>query len=738
MRWTLALWCGALLCAHAMAAPKTCLVLGGGGARGGAHIGVLKVLEQSRIKIDCITGTSMGAIVGSLYAAGYSADQIENILTTIDWSDAFRDDPARRDLPMRRKDNDYRLLINLELGFKDGSMIGPRGIVQGQKILLLMRRHLLPVAPIESFDNLPIPFRAVATNIADGSAYVFEGGDLAMAVRASMSVPGAFQPIRVDGHLLVDGFIANNVPIDVARAMGAERLIVVDVSDPPAKIESLSSALSVSGQALTLLSNRETRRQLETLTDRDVLIVPPLDGFSAGAFDDLKTAIEKGQEGAIARQSALAHFASSEADYAAFAAAHRVPVRAARRIAFVDVIDGRSDSAQYVTRRVASLKGQPLDPEIIEATVKSAYGEGQYERITWREVERDGEQGIEVTPVDKGWGPNFLKFGLGISDDLSGDSSYQLGADLRVTGIGDRGGEWRTFAQLGSRTGIATEYYQRFGELGSLYLRPYAELGGRRLRFQVSRIEESEYWLRTARVGFEGGYTPTDNYRLYAGLESGYTIATLRTGRPLALIENQPIATREESPYGLVRFGFAYDTLSDAAFPETGSRYDARIDLFTDLLGSDGDEQRVAVRAHRAWRRGPYRLIAGLELAGNVQESSNLAARNYLGGLGRLSGYRQDQLSGQYTGLGRLIWLRRFGDATRLFATPVYLGGTIETGGAFESRVGVNDEWTRFAASAFLGVDTFLGPMFFGLGGNDKGEKSLYLQFGPLMQPLEQ
>ena len=268
----------------APARPKTCLVLGGGGARGAAHIGVLKIIEEQHIPIDCITGTSMGAIVGGMYAAGYSAGEIEGILRGIDWKDMFTDDPARRELPMRRKEDELRFLGGIELGFRDGKIALPRGVIQGQKLQLLLRRLLLSTLRTETFDELPIPFRAVATDIGTGKAVVFADGDLAMAIRASMSVPAAFAPIRYRGHLLVDGGITDNVPIDVARSLGAQRLIVVDVSEQLSPQDTLNSPFAIANQMLTAMMKRQADEQITTLGANDVLIRPELGGLTAADF----------------------------------------------------------------------------------------------------------------------------------------------------------------------------------------------------------------------------------------------------------------------------------------------------------------------------------------------------------------------------------------------------------------------------------------------------------------------
>jgi predicted acylesterase/phospholipase RssA len=241
------------------------LVLGGGGARGAAHIGVLKVLERERIPVCRIAGTSMGAIVGGLYASGLDAAEIESILLAIDWNDVFKDDPARVDFPMRRKNDTLRYLLDFKIGVGADGIRLPAGVIQGQKLLTLLRLLTLHAWRIDDFDQLPIPLRVVATDIARGEAVVFGEGDLGLAIRASMSVPAAFAPIQVDGKLLVDGGLADNVPVEVARAMGAERLVVVDVSAPLAEADTLNSPVSISLQMLDVLMRRRTEESLATL-----------------------------------------------------------------------------------------------------------------------------------------------------------------------------------------------------------------------------------------------------------------------------------------------------------------------------------------------------------------------------------------------------------------------------------------------------------------------------------------
>ena len=245
--------------------PRICLVLSGGGARGMAHIGVLKVLEELKIPIDCIAGTSVGAIVGGLYASGMTAQQIDATMRSLDWQEAFRDTPPRQDLAFRRKQDDRNFLVQLPLGLKHGKILLPKGFIQGQKLQETLRQLTLPFNNGTEFDLLPTPFRAVATDLETGNAVLLERGDLAIAMRASMSAPGVFAPVELNGRLLVDGGLAENLPINVARSMHADVLIVSDVSFPLQARASLDSALSISNQMLAIMLHKDTDRQRASL-----------------------------------------------------------------------------------------------------------------------------------------------------------------------------------------------------------------------------------------------------------------------------------------------------------------------------------------------------------------------------------------------------------------------------------------------------------------------------------------
>ncbi len=259
--------------------PKICLVLSGGGARGAAHVGVLKVLEEYRVPIHCIAGTSMGALVGASYATGTTVAELEKVTHQISTELLFKEKPPRAELAMRRKSDDYRPYFGPEFGIGDGKLKLPKGVITGVQLESVLRQ-LSKAKGYYHFDDLPIPFRAVATDLVTGHAVVFSQGELANVMRASMSVPGAIAPAEFDGMMLVDGMLTSNLPVDAARAMGADIVIAVNVGTPLLKRDQLDGILGVTGQMLSILTEQNVQASLASLKSTDILITPELGDFS--------------------------------------------------------------------------------------------------------------------------------------------------------------------------------------------------------------------------------------------------------------------------------------------------------------------------------------------------------------------------------------------------------------------------------------------------------------------------
>ena len=341
--------------------PKIGLVLSGGAARGLAHIGVLKALEEQGIHIDAIAGTSMGAVIGGLYASGYKIDELEKLALGIDWQQALSDAPPREDVPFRRKQDDRDFLVKQKLSFRDDGSLGlPLGVIQGQNLALLLESMFAHSSNTRNFDKLPIPFRAVATDITTGEKVVFSKGHLPQVIRASMSIPAVFAPVELDGRLLVDGGMTDNIPLDVAREMGVDIAIVVDIGTPLRSRKQLATVVDVLNQSITLMTRRNSEEQLKALAPKDVLIQPPLAAYGVTDFGRAKDMIDAGYRATRALDVRLAHLRPAEPIDADLIAA-RTPGERTPVITAIQVENDSKVSDDVIRYYIRQGLGEPLN-----------------------------------------------------------------------------------------------------------------------------------------------------------------------------------------------------------------------------------------------------------------------------------------------------------------------------------------------------------------------------------------
>jgi len=718
-----------LLCAPlAEAREKIGLVLGGGGARGAAHIGVLRTLEREHVPIDYVAGTSMGAIIGALYASGYTVDEIQKILDDMDWGDVFRDGASRDTLPMREKELDRVQLIPLEVGVGKHGLKLPPSIVIGQKLNLVLRRLLVQGREHISFDSLPIPFRCVATDLGKAQEVVFGEGDLTIAVLASAAIPGAFAPVRYDGRLLVDGMVTNNIPVDVARAMGADRLIVVNVSEPLRPAEKLESPVSILMQSLSGLIDRESARVLATLTAHDVIVKPDMPGITSLDFETVDEAVRAGEIAAIAQVAALRRLAVSPGEFAAWRSAHlRKPI-GNPRIAFVDVRSDASRTAGLVRDRLGMQEDKPFNFDAVSEQIDRAFGAGTYQRIDYRLEEHEGEYGLIVRPVDKAWGPNYLRFGLQFEDDFKGHDDYQLNAELRMTGLSSTGAEWRNLLQLGREGGLTSQFYAPFGRLGRWFLAPQLQYLALNQPLRAGNDEVARYRVETAGGELRFGRDFGENTRLALAASRMHERTKRLVGDPLL-----PESIRADIA-GLT-LQFLFDSLDSVAFPTRGGRLEASYGLYRDALGAHerGDLARLSWDQAASFGRNTFTLGARASVSTDNVDSFGTDAN--LGGLAYLSGFGENELIGHQMVFARLMYYRRFGETQALIRMPLYVGASIEAGNVWDDLDGIAGRDLIKAGSVFLGASLPFGPLRFGFGYAETGDRSFYLTFGSYVRP---
>ncbi|MFQ3666799.1 MAG: patatin-like phospholipase family protein, partial [Sphingomonadaceae bacterium] len=468
---------------RAAEAPRIGLVLGGGGAKGFAHIGVLQVLEEHRIPVHAIAGTSMGAVVGSLYATGKDAEAIAGVARDIDWRTIFADEIPRDRLPFRRKRDERDNLINYRLAFDDRGVVLPPGVLRGQDLFLTLAQELAMARGTRDFDDLPIPFRAVAANIETGDAVVMGSGDIATAVFASMSVPGGLPPVEREGLLLVDGGIVDNLPVDVARAMGVDILIVVNVGSEPLKRDDIRSFVNVLDQMQLLLGYAAVKRQIESLGPADVLITPDITGLSMTGFEKAELGIERGRaaaEAVLDRLSALSlDQASWEAHLAARGARGRLgtPV-----IASVRIENDSNIPTQTIESKITATAGQPLDAPTLTRELQEVYALGGLRSVRY---EVDEGNALVISANGDPTADNFFQFGLALATDFNTDNRFGIGFAHTDRNFLNTGAEWRTDVRIGEEMAFQTTLYREFGRF-------LAEVG--------------PYWFRRDTVLFNDGF----------------------------------------------------------------------------------------------------------------------------------------------------------------------------------------------------------------------------------------
>ncbi len=699
------------------------LVLGGGGARGGAHIGVLRALEAANIPVDCVAGTSIGAIVAALYATGMGPDEIEAFAASVDWDEAFSDRIARQVVSFRRKTDDELALLHPGLGFTDGRFRLRGGLITGYNIGLVLARIAARAPGERDFSRLPIPLAVVATDIATGEAVVLRGGDLALALRASMSVPGVFSPVTIDGRLLVDGGVADNLPVDVVRALGARTVIAVDVSEPLLPRDSIRSAVDVTEQLTNILTRRNTDAQRARLGVSDVLIAPTLDGFGNTEFSRMTEMVTIGEAAVHEAAGRLAHLRRDPALHAAQLLARRAPL-VTPPISFYTLRNhsGITNSVLRRQMRLDELVGQPLVPETVQPRLAAAYGTELFETLRYEIVTRQGQEGVqhgvEVHVDERNWGPDYLNLRLLAEGDLAGGAEASVGIDYQRTNFSRNGGEWRSYLQVGEQRLVFTELFQPLGRSDGWFLQPRLLYANRRQGLfdsggdRIAEIDLAEMHAEL-RVGYDFG----TRARLDAGVRAGQFEAHARVGSNLPRADDRNI--------GEWFAAFTWDDMDDRFFPSAGARVMLQGLSGRGLFGADEQFDQVSADALMATSFFGARLVSRASYERTLRGIAPLHRRPRLGGAFRLSGVSANELSGQQALLMGV-------DLYVPLGTPIvdtYAGVSLGYGDVSDDE---RFDWDglRFSGNLWVGADLPLGPLYLGYGVTEDGGDVFFISLG--------
>lgn len=711
---------------------KIGVVLSGGGAKGAAHVGVLKILEEHNIPVDYIAGTSIGAYVAGMYSLGYSASEVEAIMMGVNWDSGYSDTIPRNILSYRDKQLRDRYNIPLNIGYNEGQVRAPSGLLRGQTMSQLLRQSTDLVQQFGHFDDLAIPYRAVATDLETSLPVVISHGSMVKAMQASATVPGALQPAQIEGKLLVDGGIANNMPVDVVKAMGADIIIAVDIGSPLVKKDKLDSTIAVLDQLSNFLTNASTEKQKQLLTDKDVLIRPAIDALSTTDFTIMPLALTLGKEAANGQLYKLSSMSVSPEEYAAYVEAKKskgkLLMADVRHPINEIVFENQSKvSLNLLTETLDIKPGQAVSKDELNEALKRIYSLNKFERVDAEFVEGEDGRILTVTTKAKSWGPNYFQLGFNWEDDFNSESAISFDMAYTMTDLTFNGGEWRNEVKLGIEKLFATEFYQPLDRDQQFFSRARYQYDTRDwdLYDNNSRILTFDKKTHTIELGI--GY----NYTLQGMIELGLVAEKGSIVNDVWLTQDLDF-----SSYGAY-FRFGYDSLDSISFPTSGNRVTLNVYVrnedFNDSI--DDNQNQFSVQIEADWKGalsvGNHAFVGKASIATNNNDGVNTLHLSELGGFLNLSGYHKDSIMGAHKVFGAFIYQYDLGrDALGMTDYPLYLGWSLEAGNVWDERTDVTLTDLIYASSLYIGTDTSMGPAALGFGITDLGDKSFYLFVG--------
>ncbi|MFZ6812963.1 patatin-like phospholipase family protein [Undibacterium sp. Rencai35W] len=716
-------------------APKICLALSGGGARGFAHVGVLKTLEALNVPIDCIAGTSMGAVVGGLYAAGLSATEIEQKLEALKLNDVALDRVERRVLPQAIREEDTQYPLGATLGLSASGVRLPTGAVQATQFLELLQNWTIHIQPDIKFDRLPIPFRAVATDLESGKMVVFDQGPLHTAIRASMAAPGVFAPIEVNGRLLTDGGLVRNLPVDIARSMGADIVIAVNIGTPLLPRDKLQSLFNVSQQMVNILTEQNVEAQKASLRPNDILIEPDLGSISFMDFGRASEASVIGQVAAQGIQEKLSALSLQPHLYVARQQARLRPQLPSIDISFIDIDTNGSIPESDIRRQISIQKGSKYDAEEINRKLALMNISREYDSINHELIQRDGEYGVRINAKGRNWGPHFLRFGLALSSGFEGAGGFRLQVGHRRPWLTDSGLEWRNDVEFGNVIRLRTELRQPLFEREGMFVAPYLELGQNTRNFYNGDTRIAEYNFRSEQAGIDlalplGEQSMLGEVRIGLGLNHYRVrpkLGSLLLVNAAGDFVSAPLPSADLQQVG-IKSSFVIDQLSDPTFPRYGYKFGSNLFIGADKTRTNFQE--FSFNSTWAQSIGNHSINLKFNGSGLFQHDTEIRGiGSTLGGFQQLSAYQPDQFAGNYMLYGSATYLLR---AVKfdLAGQSLFLGTSLEAGNVWNTKNDISLSSLRKSASLFAGFNSFMGPIYLGVAAGPAGARNVFFQLG--------
>ena len=701
--------------------PRIGLVLAGGGAKGGAHVGVLKVLEQMHIPVDCIAGTSMGALIGAGYASGIPANDLETFLNSIDWKRVVGG-VGQRDLqPIEQKRAGVTYSNNLEMGLEGKQVIMPAGLVNTSNIETLLRTFVAHARVQADFDKLPIPFRAVATDMLSGDMVVLKSGDLAMAMRASMAIPGVFAPVATDEYVLSDGGMVRNIPVDVARNLCADVVIVVNLVEPVIGRDKLQTATQLLGRSSDVMIEANEKQQLASLTDRDVRIDVQMGDITTADFERVPDTVPLGETAAKQMAAALARFSLPIAEYQAWRDRITAKQSFETKLADVKYLGLKRVNPDYLAQRAQIHAGDVVDIQKISEEAQRMSALQDFESVEYRLTGDPANPTLEWLPQEKRWGPDYLKFDLGVYGSAGGDLGFTIYAKHTQTWMNSLGAEWRNELQLGYENLLKTSFYQPLDVGHVWFVEPKALLSLTREDIWVDGDRRATYNFGDIGGGIDVGVNLGRNGQARVGYAYTHRTVDLDTGSvflPEGKFDDAGISA-----------AVTYDSRDTAFNPTRGLAGMVEYLRSDNSLGADRDWERIEagvgmaipVRKDVVWAT----FAGGSDLGGGLPADRMFM----LGGANSFPGYELGELRSRayWSAAGSYLW--KLTDIMSLRGQALYAGVRLQVAQTYD-RIDLVDEGEVYGGSVYITGRTQAGPLTLGIGATSTDAWSLWLSIG--------
>jgi NTE family protein len=699
--------------------PKLGLVLEGGGALGLAHIGVLQWMEEHRIPVSYVAGTSMGGLVGGIYATGRSPAEVKEITNGIDWDEVLRGQTPFRDLSFRRKQDAHEVPNSLEFGLRKGLQF-PGGFNTGQQVSLILDKVALPYSELKSFNDLPIPFACVATDLVSGKPHVFRSGPLSLALRSTMSLPGIFTPVRTGDHIYADGGLLNNIPIDVAKEMGADIVIGIHLETEPISPTAPLSSFAVLGESISVMI---ASNELRSMEQADLLVSVPLQKYNALDYGAANAIIKAGYDAAASKAKVLSAFSVSEAEWQQYLAN-----RAARRKTtpvpeFVQVTGTAPELAESVEQRLAVDVGKPVDTAKLDAQMLRLQGQGRFANVGYSMVEKDGKQGLEIQTEPKPYAPPTVRPILLIDGSDYNNVLFTMGARITFLDFGSYRSELRSDVVVGSQYALNSEYYHPFKPTSNWFVAPRG--AGNSVQSYVYNGDTQIATYRTRQIlgGVDVGYGFGTTGELRLGYEGGYEKLSPQIG-------NSSVLPTVTGGTGDVRLQYQLNTLDNPVIPRSGQSLLIYTKGYNVNPAAPGPFPLSEVQSQSFLRLSePSSVFFGASGGSSYGYKAGIPAFS-LGGSQRLVAWNINELYTNQYFLGQLGYIRELTKLPPLLGSNIELIGLLEVGKTYKLALGPKPPNLPLDGAAGIIVNTIFGPVELAGAIGDYGRGRFFFRIG--------